>query len=174
MKGRGCLTTRKRLSIFLLAGMLVFAVVMPAMPLKTAAAEEVKKVMWHVDFADPNRFSAMLTSLYNMASTFESNLVDYDIRVIFVGAGIRFLTDDKLEGTPFAEERKLRKRRKELKQRLQSLQSSFGIKLELCDITRESIGLDKKVFYPGVKFVTSGVVRIVELHDKGFAYIKVQ
>lgn len=174
MKHRAHISLRWRSAAFLVACLLAVATVMTVLPVQTVAAEEVRKVVWHVDFADPNRFSAMLTSLYNMASTYESDLIDYDIRVVFVGPGIRFLTDDKLQGTPFAEKRKFRKRRQELKQRLQSLQSGSGIKLELCDITRESIGLDEKDFYPGVKFVTSGVVQLVELQSKGFAYIKVQ
>jgi len=48
------------------------------------------------------------------------------------------------------------------------------VKLEVCGITREQIGLDEKKLIPGVTVVRSGVVRIVELQHQGFAYLKVE
>ncbi len=37
-------------------------------------AEEVIKVVYHADFADPRRFSAMLSNIHNMVSTYQSEL----------------------------------------------------------------------------------------------------
>jgi len=62
---------------------------------------DLTKVVYHADFADPRRFSAMLTSINNMATYYENNFQEYDIRIVFVAHGIRFLTDDKLAKTPF-------------------------------------------------------------------------
>lgn len=143
-------------------------------PQPAGAADKTMKVVWHVDYKDPDRFSATLTSLYNMASTYDSELTGNDIRIVFVGQGIRFLTDDKLKKTPLAEDRDFAKKRAALKRRLQSLQKTFKIKLELCNITVESLGLQKSSLYPGVTLVQSGVVRIAELQTKGYAYIKMQ
>ncbi|NOZ09979.1 MAG: hypothetical protein GXP09_02860 [Gammaproteobacteria bacterium] len=140
----------------------------------TAEDSEIKKVVWHADFADPRRFSAMLTSINNMVTTFQNDLVDYDVRIVFVSHGIRFLTDDKLVGTPFAEDAALAKRRTNLTDRLRSLQEVQEVKLELCDITRKAIGLPPEKLMPGVKSVLSGVVRITELQHQGFAYLKVE
>ena len=146
---------------------------------KPAAAEEqeeesVAKVVWHADFADPRRFSAMLTSINNMVTTYQNNLQDYDVRIVFVSYGIRFVTEDKLIGTPFEEDKEFRQRRKELQDRLFSLRDVQGVKLELCGITREAINLPEEKLVPGVTIVRSGVVRIQELQDQGFAYIKVE
>ena len=49
-----------------------------------------------------------------------------------------------------------------------------GVKLELCDITRQAVKLDVKKLMPNVKLVRSGVVRIAELQHQGFAYIKIE
>ncbi len=136
--------------------------------------DETARVVYHADFADPRRFSAMLTSINNMVNTYESDLVEYDVRIVFVSHGIRFLTDDPLKGTPFEEDEALRERRENLKGRLLSLSRVRGVKLELCEITRKAIGLPKERLYPGVRLVPSGVVRLAELQARGFAYLKVE
>ena len=145
------------------------AVEQPAEP-----EDELVKVVYHVDYADPRRYSAMLTSINNMVTTFQNDLSDYDVRIVFVAHGIRFMTDDKLDGTPFAEDGKLAERRSELKDRLMSLHDVQGVKLELCDITRQGIGLDEELLYPGVELVRSGVVRLSELQQDGYSYLKIE
>ena len=156
----------------------LFAVVVASAALLPAQSsgddDQVLKVVYHADFADPRRFSAMLTSIHNMAQTYENDLVDYDIRIVFVAHGIRFITDDNLEGTPFAADAKFLERRENLRGRLRSLHTTKGVKFELCDITRTQINKPKDKFYKMVKFVRSGVVRIAELQRKGFAYLKVE
>lgn len=132
------------------------------------------KVVYHADFKDPRRFSAMVTSIYNMVSSYENELRDYDVRIVFNSYGIRFLTDDKLEGTPFEADQALQERRENLKGRLMSLKNVYDVKLELCEITREDVGLSKDKLYEGVTPVGSGVVRIAELQSEGFAYIKIE
>ena len=170
--------------VALVAAVAALAIVLTAQPApqapppkqaaETAAPAEVRKVVWHADFADPRRFSAMLTSINNMITTYQNDMVDYDVRIVFVSYGIRFVTDDKLVGTPFAEDKALAAKRRELRDRLQSLHEIQGVKLELCDITRQAVGLDKDKLMPGVDLVPSGVVRIAELEDQGFAYLKVE
>ncbi len=137
-------------------------------------AVKLVKVVYHADFADPRRFSAMLTSINNMVTTYQSDLVEYDVRIVFVSHGIRFVTDDPLRGTLFAEDALLRERRQDLKARLQSLQETQGVKLELCNITREAIALDEARLLAGVELVQSGVVRLAELQHQGFAYLKIE
>jgi intracellular sulfur oxidation DsrE/DsrF family protein len=145
-------------------------------PTRSAAAEEdnLVKVVYHADFADPRRFSAMLTSINNMVTYYQNELVDYDVRIVFVAHGIRFLTDDKLVDTPFAADAALEERRDNIKGRLATLNGVQGVKLELCDITRSGIGLASDKLYKNVAAVPSGVVRIAELQHDGFAYIKIE
>lgn len=139
-----------------------------------ASAESEAKVVYHADFSDPRRFSAMLTSINNMMNYYENELVDADVRIIFVAHGIRFLTDDALKETPFAADAALEERRENLKGRLLSQSNARGVKLELCDITRSQIALPKDAVYEGVTLVPSGVVRIAELQSQGYAYIKIE
>ncbi len=135
---------------------------------------DLVKVVYHADFADPRRFSAMLTSINNMATYYESDLQEYDIRIVFVAHGIRFLTDEKLLKTPFAEDAAMAERRENNRGRLLSLNEVMSVKFELCDITRSQIGLDKTNLYKGTDSVPSGVVRLVELQQQGFSYIKIE
>ena len=152
------------------------AMVLLALPGKAAFAEDggALKVVYHADFSSPRRISAMITSINNMVTTYKSDLEDYDVRIVFISHGIRFLTKDKLAKTPFAEDKALAERRDNIMQRLASLQNVHDVKLELCDITRQAIKLDKKKIMPNVKLVRSGVVRLAELQHKGFAYIKIE
>ncbi|MDZ7661684.1 DsrE family protein [Thiohalophilus sp.] len=157
---------------WLAAILLAFAVYL--VPVPSAQAIEEKKVAYHADFSDPRRFSAMLTSINNMVTTYKSELLNYDIRIVFVAHGIRFLTDDNLEDTPFEADSELRERRQDLSGRLKSLVDVHNVKLELCNITRSEINLSRDKLYDGVEMVQSGVVRLTELQEDGFAYLKIE
>ena len=151
----------------------------PAAEVKPAAktdapAPQLAKVVWHVDFADPRRLSAMIQNVNNMVSTYQGTFQEYDVRVVFIAGGLRFVTEDKLARTPFAEDKEFRKRRAELIQRLDQLRELHNVKLELCEITREALNLPKEKIIAGVEPVRSGVVRIAELQSRGYAYLKVE
>lgn len=146
----------------------------PAPPAAAAPAPSLAKVVWHVDFADPRRMSAMIQNVNNMVTTYQGDLQDYDVRVVFLAGGIRFVTEDPLKGTPFAEDAEFKKQRPELIQRLNQLRELHNVKLELCEITREALGLPKAKVIAGVSPVRSGVVRIAELQAQGFSYLKVE
>lgn len=133
------------------------------------------KVVYHADFSDPRRFSSMLTSINNMVMYYNNEFIDYDVRIVLLSHGIRFLTDEALRNTPFAEDEALKAQRNNLRGRLMTLATLHNVKLELCDITRTQIDLDKSRLYAPVTLVPSGVVRIAQLqNDEGFAYIKVE
>jgi intracellular sulfur oxidation DsrE/DsrF family protein len=135
---------------------------------------EVAKVVYHVDFDNPKRLSAMIQNIFNMATTYENELMDYDIRIVFLSKGIRFLTRDNLKGTPFEADQELLDIRENIISRLTTLNTMQNVKLSLCNITRELIGLDKEQLIPGVELVTSGVVEIAKLQSQGFSYLKVE
>ena len=121
---------------------LLFALAFSTLLLPSQArSDDVAKVVYHADFADPRRFSAMLTSINNMVTFYQNELIEYDVRIVFVAHGIRFVTDDKLMGTPFQEDAEMADRRQNNAGRLDALRSVQGVKLELCDITRSQINL---------------------------------
>jgi hypothetical protein len=152
----------------------ILVLLFTALPRTTLADDDVAKVVYHADFSDPKRFSAMLQNIFNMTTTYENDMMDYDIRIVFLSKGIRFVTRDNLSGTPFEADKEFVKQREDFFKRLASLQEMRGIKLELCTITQELVGIDKSTLIPGVKMVTSGVVQIAKLQRQGFAYLKVE
>jgi intracellular sulfur oxidation DsrE/DsrF family protein len=166
--------TQRLFKAYLILVVLMFCNSISAADESSSDADDVVKVVYHADFSDARRFSAMLTSINNMVTFYQDELIEYDVRIVFVSHGIRFLTDDKLEGTPFRSDSVLEERRGNLKGRLTSLQDVQDVKLELCDITRTQIDLDDDRLYQGVELVRSGVVRIAELQHQGFAYIKIE
>lgn len=160
----------------LLMRLLVAAFLVTSFAGSVALAEDegVRKVVYHADFADPRRFSAMLTSINNMVIHYQNEMIDYDVRIVFVAHGIRFVTNDKLKNTPFAEDKEMAERRESNTGRLSTLDEMHEVKLELCDITRAEVGLVKSGLLDGVVLVPSGVVRIAELQSQGFSYIKIE
>src|SRR5690554_6502767 len=90
---------------------LLLALLLTWLPLQALAEA---KVVYHADFSDPRRFSSMLTSINNMVTHYNNELMDYDVRIVFVAHGIRFVTDDKLADTPLAEDADLAERRSNL------------------------------------------------------------
>lgn len=132
------------------------------------------KVVYHVDFNDVTRYSATLTSIANILTAYETELRDYDVTLVFVGHGIRFVTDDALKGTPYVTNADLDKRRAELKGRLETLVKVRGVKALLCDKTRDEIALDKAKVYSVVGLTPSGVATIADLQMQGAAYLKIQ
>lgn len=164
--------TRKTIAPLL--ALIVFALSFSSATYADESDDEVIKVVYHADFADPRRFSSMLTSINNMATYYENELQEYDMRIVFNSYGIRFLTEDQLLDTPFAEDAAMAERRDSNRDRLTSLQDVMSVKLELCDITRSQVGLEVEKLYEGTESVPSGVVRLAELQRQGFAYIKVE
>lgn len=163
------LVERNRLMAVLAAMLLAVLMVAP-----TAQADDTQRVVYHVDFADPTRYSATLTSINNLINDAEQKLLPWDVHLVLVGYGIRFATDDPLEGTPYAADEALKERRDELKGRLQTLVEIRDVNVHLCDVTRKEIGLSEDKLYEGVGLVGSGVAKIADLQRDGYAYLKIQ
>ncbi len=138
------------------------------------AADDGAKVVYHVDFKDPTRYSATLTSINNIMNYYESELMEADVHLVFVGYGLRFTTDDNLDKTPYQAGKPLLDRRAELKGRLDALINTRDVKVHLCDKTRDEVGLEQSKVYKGIDFAPSGVAKIAILQSEGYAYLKVQ
>ncbi|WP_232023363.1 DsrE family protein [Thiomicrorhabdus aquaedulcis] len=139
-----------------------------------AAPNPAAKVVYHVDFKDPTRYSATLTSINNIINYYESEFMEADVHLVFVGFGLRFTTDDPLKGTPYEADQELLTRQAELKGRLDALIKTRDVKVHLCDKTREEVNLPQSAVYPSIQFTASGVAKIAILQSQGYAYLKVQ
>jgi intracellular sulfur oxidation DsrE/DsrF family protein len=144
------------------------------LPASSFAADDGAKVVYHVDFKDPTRYSATLTSINNILNFYENELMEAEVHLVFVGYGLRFTTDDALKGTPYEAKKPLLERRSELKGRLDALMNVRGVKVHLCDKTRDEVGLDKTKVYNGIELTTSGVAKIAILQSEGYSYLKIQ
>ncbi|WP_130538008.1 DsrE family protein [Thiomicrorhabdus indica] len=136
----------------------------------TVFADELEKVVYHVDFSQADRFSATLTSVNNMLVEYENAFKDYEVSIVFVGLGARFVTDTEKAGTS----EKLNQRRKELSARLKNLHDMKEVKLSVCNNTLKDFGLKDSELYQGVETVPSGVVHLASLQKNGAAYLKIQ
>ena len=136
----------------------------------SAQAADIARAVYHVDYADPDRYSLTLTSVNNMLNAYEQELRDYDVQIVFVGQGARFDTDDKKAGS----DKTLDEKRAEYKGRLESLQKIRGVQLAVCRNTLQDLGIPEKNLYANVKVVPSGVAYIADQQKQGAAYLKVQ
>jgi hypothetical protein len=71
-----------------------------------------------------------------MVMHYDNNFIDHDIRIVFVAHGVRFVTDDALADTPFAEDDQLRADRETLRGRLLTLNNLHNVRLELLNARR--------------------------------------
>lgn len=164
----------KALRLPSLAMLALIALVTLGFSSNSQAADDGAKVVFHVDFKNPTRYSATLTAINNILNFYDNQLMDADVQLVFVGYGLRFTTDDDLKGTPYVADKALNARRAELKGRLESLIKVRGVKVWLCDKTRSDVNLPKSKIYPGIKMTPSGVAKIAILESQGYSYLKIQ
>lgn len=135
--------------------------------------EKVRKAVYHCDFGDAKRFDGMLRNIYNLVNYYTTKNISYDVRVVANGACVQFLLKDKT-GTPFAEKKLDNELQKHIEEMMSSLVDGYNVKFEQCDITLKRMKIEKDKLKPFCSLTDSGQVRVVELQDQGFAYIKVE
>ena len=160
---------------FLKVSILCLALAVLLMPSigKASEKEKERKAVYHCDFGDAKRFDGLLRNMYNLVNYYTTKNIAYDVRLVANGACVQFLLKDKT-GTKFAEKQVDEKLQKSMDEMLVSLVDGYGVKVEQCDITLKRMKIDKGKLKPFCKLTDSGQVRVVELQDEGFAYIKVE
>jgi intracellular sulfur oxidation DsrE/DsrF family protein len=125
--------------------------------------------LYHCDFGEPQRFSAMLQNMLNHFSAYEFDTFKLKLVMVVHAAGIKFFLDD-LKGTPWETETI----DPDIYKRFVGL-TKYGVEAYLCQITYQRLNIDPaKTRSDGfLKFVPSGVAAAAELQGKGFAYLKV-
>src|SRR5215468_6919608 len=125
--------------------------------------------LYHCDFGDPQRFSAMLQNMNNHYSTYDFDSFKLKLVMVVHSAGIKFFLDD-LTGTPWEKETI----DPDIYKRFVAL-TKYGVEAYLCQITYKRLKIDpaKTRRDEFLRFVPSGVATVAELQTKGFAYLKV-
>lgn len=138
----------------------VLAAALALTPLAAFAAGVTHKVAIHVDENDPQVMNMALNNAANVASYYESQGDSVVIEMVTYGPGLNMLIADK---SPVA-------------QRISAMSLEMdNISFSACGNTMA--GMKKKsghdvVLLSEATVVPSGVVRLIELQEDGFAYVR--
>ena len=126
--------------------------------------------LYHCDFGDDNRYSAMLRNINNHLSVYNFDPLGTKIVIVAHSVGIKYHLKS-LAGTPWEKQPPIDPA---LDKRMDAL-AQYGVEVYLCKITFSSLkldlGLTKDV--PYIKLVPSGVATVGALQAKGYSYLKV-
>ncbi len=125
--------------------------------------------LYHCDFGNDKRYSAMLRNINNHLSVYNFDPLKIKIVIVAHSAGIKYHLKS-LEGTPWAKQ----PIDPALGKRMDAL-GKYGVEVYLCEITFKSNKLDTALAKdaPYVKLVPSGVGTVGALQSKGYGYLKV-
>jgi intracellular sulfur oxidation DsrE/DsrF family protein len=126
--------------------------------------------LYHCDFGDDNRYSALLRNINNHLSVYDFDPLNVKIVIVAHSIGIKYHLKS-LAGTPWEKQPPIDP---ELDKRMDAL-AKYGVEVYLCKITFQSLKLDVALVkdVPYIKIVPSGVATVAALQSKGFAYLKV-
>jgi hypothetical protein len=126
------------------------------------AAEEKKthRLAVQISSNDPAIMNLALNNVVNVAQEFSKSSEEFEIEVVAYGPGLHMLRDDT---SP-------------VKARVKSIGESMpGVTFTACGNTQENMkkaeGKDI-VLVPQAKVVKAGVVRLMELQEKGWSYVR--
>ena len=129
---------------------------------KTSGSEKPHRLVIQVDQNDPAVMNLALNNATNVIEYYRAKGEDVDVDVVTYGPGLHMLRADT---SP-------------VQDRIKSLKdAAFPSKIQFsaCNVTKD--GMEKKEGHPisvlaGVVVVPSGVVRLMELQEKGWSYLR--
>lgn len=126
--------------------------------------------VYHCDFGDDSRYSALLRNVNNHLSVYNFDPLNTKIVIVAHSVGIKYHLKT-LAGTPWEKHPTIDPA---LEKRMEAL-SKYGVEVYLCKITFDLQKLDLALAKdaPYIKMVPSGVATVAALQSKGFAYLKV-
>ena len=140
------------------AALAVMAGVMFAAAVPVQAADMVHRVVIHVDDNDKKRIGMALNNAQNIDKYYKSKGEKVEIEVVAYGPGLHMLREDT---SP-------------VKQRIASMGLAMdNLRFSACGNTHKKMSAKKKVeLVSEAKMVPSGVIRLMELQEKGWSYIR--
>jgi len=142
--------------------MIVLALGLPALSGVGVAAEKPHRVTIQVDQNDPDVMNLALNNASNVIDYYRNKGEDVQVEVVAYGPGLNMLRDDT---SP------VKDRIKQLKE----LAFPSSISFSACNVTKQ--GMEKRegraiTLVPQASLVPSGVVRLMELQEQGWNYVK--
>ena len=144
--------------------MMVCAILVVAASAGIAAGAKAKvhRVAIQVDQNDPAVMNLALNNASNIMETYKARAQEVEIELVAYGPGLNMFRDD----TSPVKDR--------LKQ-ISALSFPSRIKFSACNITKQ--GMEKRegnpiTIVPEASLVPSGAIRLMELQEKGWSYLK--
>jgi uncharacterized protein len=131
--------------------------------LNMAHADDAKhRIVIHVDQNDPEVMNLALNNAKNVIDAYRAKNEDVNVEVVAYGPGLHMLRDDT---SP------VKDRIKEISE----LSFPSNITFSACNNTKQ--GMEKReghpiTIIPQAHLVPAGVVRIMELEEQGYSYVK--
>jgi intracellular sulfur oxidation DsrE/DsrF family protein len=141
----------------------LIAIVAGFCSLSVAHADGAKhRIVIHVDQNDPDIMNLALNNAKNVIDAYRAKNEDVNIEVVAYGPGLHMLRDDT---SP------VKDRIKEISE----LSFPSNITFSACNNTKQ--GMEKReghpiTIIPQAHLVPAGVVRIMELEEQGYSYVK--
>lgn len=139
---------------------LILAAALAVAPIAGWAEGVLHKVAVHVDDNDPHVMNMALNNVANMKAFYDSQGDTLEVEIVTYGRGIHMLVDGK---SPVADRVE------------QMAMADENLKFSVCGNTykrmSQKAGGDLKLLEEA-KIVPSGVVRLVELQEEGYSYIR--
>ncbi|MAU45057.1 MAG: hypothetical protein CMP09_09615 [Yangia sp.] len=135
------------------------AAMLAVAPLMAMADGKTHHVAIHVDQNDPHTLNMALNNAQNLASYYEDQGDEVVIEMVAYGPGLHMLVDGK---SP-------------VKDRIETMSLELPITFSACANT--IAGMEKRTgetvtLLDEAEVVPSGVVRLIELQEEGYAYIR--
>lgn len=143
------------LAIAFLGG-LFFATAAPTI----AADAKVHRLAVHVDSSDPKIQNLALNNVENVSKYYKDNNANVMIEVVALGPGLHMLRADTSK----------------VKSRIETMSlANDNVTFSACLVTRGKMAKKEKKeipIIPEAKKVPSGVIRLIELQEQGWSYIR--
>ena len=141
---------------------IVLALALPALSGSAGAGEKPHRIAIQVDQNDPQVINMVLNNATNVIDYYRTRNEDVDIEIVVYGPGLHMLRAD----TSLVQDR------------LKSLKEMVlpgKIQFSACNNTKQSMEKTEGhaiSIVPEATIVPSGVVRLMELQEQGFSYVR--
>lgn len=140
--------------------------------------DKTSKIVYQCDFPDAKRIHLMLNTLNNVVTYYQTTLEEYELDIVFLGPCLQYIMKD-FKGTGFV------KKPYQVKGgptgngtmgRLKSLVLTAGDNLNIvaCRNTMKKHNVKEEQMAEFAEFTPSGIIKIVDLQQKGSSYIKIK
>jgi len=140
--------------------------------------DDTVKIVYQCDFSDPKRVHLMLNTLNNAVKYYDKNMIDYQIDIVALGPCLQYVMKD-FKGTGFTKKPYINHGGPTgagTASRIASLKQLGGdhIKMFACHNTMDKKHVKPEQISDYVKITPAGVIKVIDLQRKGFAYIKIK